>query len=281
MGGWLAAAQPATAIRPPGLRALISPHAGLSYSGATAAYAYANINLEGLRRIVVLGPAHHHYIAGIAVTPFTRWATPLGALEVDTAAVQALRSASTPEAPVGVMPPKEDEAEHSLELQTPFLAHLLRAPGGQSSLRTDVRLVPIVVGALTDRQEELYGRLMAPYLSDPATLVCISSDFCHWGTRFRFTPVDPAHGAIHRSIEAMDRQGMDCIAAQDCEGWRKYLQTTHNTICGRAPISILLCALAALDRPHRVEWLRYAQSQAALTKADSSVSYAAAAVVLA
>ena len=35
--------------------------------------------------------------------------------------------------------------------------------------------------------EALYGRALAQYLDDPANLVVVSSDFCHWGSRFTFT----------------------------------------------------------------------------------------------
>jgi predicted class III extradiol MEMO1 family dioxygenase len=35
--------------------------------------------------------------------------------------------------------------------------------------------------------EARYGQLLAPYLSDPSHLFIISSDFCHWGSRFKFT----------------------------------------------------------------------------------------------
>ena len=39
--------------------------------------------------------------------------------------------------------------------------------------------------------EAAYGRLLAPYLEDPANLVIVSSDFCHWGRRFGYTYHDP------------------------------------------------------------------------------------------
>jgi hypothetical protein len=35
--------------------------------------------------------------------------------------------------------------------------------------------------------EARYGALLSPYLSDPSNLFIISSDFCHWGSRFRYT----------------------------------------------------------------------------------------------
>jgi predicted class III extradiol MEMO1 family dioxygenase len=41
--------------------------------------------------------------------------------------------------------------------------------------------------AAAPRSEARYGALLSPYLSDPANLFIISSDFCHWGSRFRYT----------------------------------------------------------------------------------------------
>ena len=41
-------------------------------------------------------------------------------------------------------------------------------------------------------REQQYGELLAPYLDDPANGWVVSSDFCHWGQRFGFTPHDPA-----------------------------------------------------------------------------------------
>lgn len=38
--------------------------------------------------------------------------------------------------------------------------------------------------------EALYGRLLAPYLEDPAHVFIVSSDFCHWGTRFNYVFYD-------------------------------------------------------------------------------------------
>ena len=53
-------------------RGVIAPHAGYSYSGLTAAYAYANLR-EALMRgwsgtVVVLHPSHHTYLDGCAIS---------------------------------------------------------------------------------------------------------------------------------------------------------------------------------------------------------------------
>ena len=36
----------------------------------------------------------------------------------------------------------------------------------------------------------MYGQLLAKYADDPRTLFIVSSDFCHWGTRFHYTFTD-------------------------------------------------------------------------------------------
>lgn len=66
-------------------------------------------------------------------------------------------------------------------------------------------IIPILVGSLSPEREALYGRLLAPYMADPQTLFIISSDFCHWGQRFRYTYYDRSCGPIHRSIQNLDK----------------------------------------------------------------------------
>ena len=61
-----------------------------------------------------------------------------------------------------------------------------------------------MVGALTTEKEAEYGAIFAKYLSDPSNLFVISSDFCHWGQRFRYTHYDEKCGEIHQSISALD-----------------------------------------------------------------------------
>ncbi|CAM9982883.1 unnamed protein product, partial [Scytosiphon promiscuus] len=70
----------------------------------------------------------------------------------------------------------------------------------------------------------------------PACVVHLSSDFCHWGSRFRFQSHNPSHGAIHEHIHWLDQKGMAIIKSQDVEGFGQYLAEHKNTICGRHPI---------------------------------------------
>lgn len=52
------------------------------------------------------------------------------------------------------------------------------------TLSRSVKVVPILVGALTTESEVAYGKLLAKYVDDPANFFSVSSDFCHWGTRY-------------------------------------------------------------------------------------------------
>jgi hypothetical protein len=88
--------------------------------------------------------------------------------------------------------------------------------------------------------EAHYGSLFAKYLDDPANFFVISSDFCHWGKRFDYTFYDSSDGPIFKSIEALDRKGMQAIETQDPETFYAYQKEYDNTICGRHPIGVFL-----------------------------------------
>lgn len=95
-----------------------------------------------------------------------------------------------------------DEAEHSMEMHLPYLAKVfhgyvvlhLEVPCFCYDLRGSlfngckcrysVKIVPILVGALSAENEAMYGRLLAKYVDDPNNFFSVSSDFCHWGSRY-------------------------------------------------------------------------------------------------
>lgn len=52
-----------------------------------------------------------------------------------------------------------------------------------STIRHQVKVVPILVGALSAENEAMYGQLLAKYADDPNNFFSVSSDFCHWGSR--------------------------------------------------------------------------------------------------
>ena len=268
------------------LRAVIVPHAGYRYSGPTAAYSYHALNealsakQQPIEHIVVLHPAHHTYLQGCAVSGATVLETPLGNLEVDDDIRQEILALSSK---FTVMDASTDDEEHSGEMQYPYLAKLLLSPEHN---KKNIRVLPIMCGALSTSQEASFGKLLSEIIARPSVLCVISSDFCHWGSRFRFQPTaTSSSGAgkgsmpIHEFISEMDHQGMDLIAMQKPGAFAEYLQRTKNTICGRHAISVWLQAIAAIpEKSLTVDFVKYVQSGALTSMDDSSVSYAAAVV---
>lgn len=161
------------------------------------------------KRIFILGPSHHAYIPGCALSTATCYNTPLYNLKIDSESkiisLQSLLNGSYSCVCDGCvclsvvclsvclkvyrelkstglfeeMSLSVDEEEHSIEMQLPYIAKVMEA------FRDSFTIVPILVGALKQSGEIKYGKLLSKYLADPNTLFVISSDFCHWGKALR------------------------------------------------------------------------------------------------
>lgn len=145
-------------------KALIVPHAGYVYSGATAGQAYALLApwRQQIRRVVLLGPTHRVAVDGIAAPQTEAFATPLGDIPLDTAALAGLA-----DLPQIVASDRAHALEHSLEVHLPFLQRLLG----------DFTLVPLAVGHAAPREvAEVLDRLWG----GPETLIVVSSDLSHF-----------------------------------------------------------------------------------------------------
>ncbi|XP_026193948.1 protein MEMO1 [Cyclospora cayetanensis] len=124
------------------IKALICPHAGLRFSGYTAACAWKQVDPSNIKRIFLLGPSHYKYFIGVALPPkhCEEYLTPLGGLSLDTEVLEAFRSNGT----FCELSPAEDEEEHSLELMLPFIRHIF--PEG-------IKIIPMIVGELRQQEE--------------------------------------------------------------------------------------------------------------------------------
>ncbi len=58
-------------------------HAGYSYCGATAAYAFKHVVPDELDTVFILGPSHHVRLNGCALTQTFEYETPLYNLKID------------------------------------------------------------------------------------------------------------------------------------------------------------------------------------------------------
>ena len=208
----LAEARPSLSPGPLRPKALIVPHAGHIYSGPIAARAYALlVPLRAvIKRVVMLGPAHRVAVRGLALPDTEAFATPLGRIPLDQ---DAMRRAQT--LPQVCLSRAAHAAEHSLEVQLPFLQNVLG----------DFTLVPLVVG---DASGEEVADVIELLWGGPETLIVISSDLSHYlpyaeaqrkdratvDRILRLAPLDEfeqACGAlpINGMIEAARRRGLE------------------------------------------------------------------------
>jgi len=247
--GFLKEAAPQVPERLRGKRpvALIVPHAGYQYSGATAAWAYKL--LEGSpapRRIILLGPSHYVYLRGRAsVSPYAACATPLGQVPVDRGACEALL-----ELPECVSEPAAHVREHSLEVQLPFLLAVWDRPP---------KIVPLVVGDVRGEALKRLAEGLGRVAGEDALFVA-SSDFTHYGAAFGFTPFEGLRGReLVQKVRELDQGAISLIERCDGQGLLQYCDRTGATICGRAAIALMLEAISRRGPLESVS-LRYVTS---------------------
>jgi AmmeMemoRadiSam system protein B/AmmeMemoRadiSam system protein A len=220
-------------------RALVVPHAGYAYSGATAAEAFAHLDGSDIRRVILLGPSHHVGFGGGALPAprITAFATPLGDVALDRDAMAVLRSQRDFGGPADAHDP-----EHSLEVELPFLQ--LVVPGA--------KIVPVLVGFNTDRDD---ARRMAEglcQLLDGHTAVVVSSDFTHHGARYGYAPFE-VNASLERTLVGVARSTGGRLAAADADGFWYQVEVSGDTVCGRRPLAVLGELLAhAFDGSGRV-----------------------------
>ena len=199
---------------------LICPHAGYVYSGPTAAHAYHQLQARTVDTVVLMGPSHRAWVGDYAVSVEEAYETPLGLVPLDLDFIAALANR------VSLTRLRRD-AEHSLEIQLPFLQRRL----------ADFRLVPIMMSA----DDPAVARQLATALVDTIreqpehlerTLLVASSDLHH---------IEDYDQVVRR-----DRRVVDAVAACDLEALTAALMDRHSTVCGRMPILTVFHAGQAL-----------------------------------
>lgn len=186
-------------------KAIVVPHAGYIYSGQTAAVAYARLaaGRQSIKRVILLGPVHRVPVRGLALPGVDAFATPLGDIELDQAAIALLAGLKQV-----VVSPAVHAQEHSLEVQLPFLQSVL----------DDFRLVPLAVGDATAAE---VAQVLDVLWGGPETLIVVSSDLSHY--------------LPYATAKAVDQQTAQTILDMKAS-------LTHSQACGGTPVNGLVLA---------------------------------------
>ena len=183
--GFLAAATPPKLAEPV---ALVVPHAGYVYSGPVAAQAYALLKGRKVSRVVVIAPSHYEAFPFAAVYEGDAYVTPLGSISVDKEFAARLAKGSLIKLSSRGHSSSGTQAEHSLEVQLPFLQRTL----GSFSL------VPIVMGDQSYQSARALGVALARLIRGSDTIIIASSDLSH------FHPYDRAVDLDSKTLRAVE-----------------------------------------------------------------------------
>uniref|UniRef100_A0A2K5NXG0 Uncharacterized protein n=1 Tax=Cercocebus atys TaxID=9531 RepID=A0A2K5NXG0_CERAT len=175
--GWLSQVQ--STKRP--ARVIIALHAGYTYCGSCATHAYKQVDPSITQRIFILGPSHHVSLSQCALSSVDIYRTFLYHLHIDQKIYRELWK-------TGI-----------IETHLPYTSKAMEIH------KNEFTIIPILVGALSESKEQEFRKLFSKYLADPSNFLVVSSDFCHWCQRFRYSYHVESQGETYRSIEYLDK----------------------------------------------------------------------------
>jgi AmmeMemoRadiSam system protein B len=205
--------------------ACLVPHAGYMYSGGVAGAVYAAIDLP--RQFTILAPDHYGRGAQMAFHPATAWATPLGPALVDAQLTARIQAAC----PV-IEVDERGHAEHSLEVQLPFL----------QCLCPEFTFAPIAIA--TGAYDILINLGEALAVVSPPLIVA-SSDLNHYEN--------------DRVTRRKDQIAIDAMLALDTRALFTALKRDRISMCGYGPAIAAITAAKRLGAT-RGELIAYATS---------------------
>jgi AmmeMemoRadiSam system protein B len=243
----------AVAPLPGRLVALVSPHAGLRYSGPVAAFGYSLLRGRRTLTAVLVGPSHRAAFDGVAVHARGAWETPLGRAPVDEAVAAAILDAGSAVVHEDARVHRE---EHSLEMQMPFLQRVL----------TSFRIVPLLMGTQSRAEIDALAAGLAEALAGREVVLVASSDLSHY---------EPA--AVANRLDAIV---VDHVARYDDAALLARLESHGNVACGGGPIVAVMRA-ARLLGADGASVLKYGDSGDVAARDKSQVVGYLSAVLLA
>jgi AmmeMemoRadiSam system protein B len=230
------------------LKGLISPHAGYSYSGPVAAYAYKQLEGKNYPTVAIISPVHQYYGGRYLVTSKGYYETPFGLAEVDADLVGEL------DHEVGLDFLRED-SEHSLEIQLPFLQHMLG----------EFKLLPVMMG---DQRLEACRELSAGLVKvlPEGVLLVASSDLAHLNN--------------YQEVIAHDRFVQNYVSDFDAEGLAASLAKNESQACGGGPIVSVMLAAKELgaDKAKVLKYMNSGDVTGIKTPGNYTVGYLAGAI---
>ena len=234
--------------------AIIAPHAGHTYSGPVAGYAFAAIRGRTPDLVAVIGPMHHPYVEPLITTAYDAYSTPLGNVPVDKDALHELNMALQSELGFELSPVDRDP-EHSLEIELPFL---------QRALSSNWMLLPVMDRARDPRVSQGLGKALAQVLRARNFLLVASTDLSHFYNQ--------------QTALVYDRSMLHQIESFNPEGAFDLERASKGFACGLGAFTAVMWAARELGA-EKVQILRHATSGDVTGDYSSVVGYGAAVIL--
>jgi len=195
----------------------IVPHAGYLYSGRVAGDVYGRI--KNRDTFVIIGPNHTGMGNRFSLS-MDVWATPIGEIKTDIHLAEEIIK----KAPFIKNDPASHAAEHSIEVQLPFIKKLF----------PDALIVPLCVSSSDIFELKAVGEAIAASVRALGKKVTIlaSSDMTHYEPRI--------------SASKKDKQAIEAVLAMDAPRLVETIDTEKISMCGWGPSAIMLFAAREL-----------------------------------
>jgi AmmeMemoRadiSam system protein B len=228
-----------------GVIGMVSPHAGLMYSGPVAGAVYSSIVFP--ETFVLIGPNHTGLGAPISLMESGEWEIPTAVFQIDEKLAQRIAM----NVPIVTKESKAHMFEHSLEVQLPFIAYFSQK----------VKIVPIIMLSASVEDCRILGEGIAKAVkrSDYSVAVVASSDMSHYVT-----------DTVARQ---KDKKAIDSILSLDPSGLYETVVRERISMCGYLPATAMLYAAKALGA-QSARLIRYATSGEVSGDYDHVVGYA-------
>jgi AmmeMemoRadiSam system protein B len=233
---------------------VVAPHAGHQYSGPVAGYAFAALRGRTPDLVAVLSPFHNLHNAPLLTSAYDAYATPLGTIPIDDVSVQELNTLLKSSLGFGLTRISNDP-EHSLEIELPFL---------QRALKSEWKLLPIMVRAVEPRVSQALGKALAKVLQGKNAILVASTDLSHYYTQESALAFD---NVMLSKIEAFDPMGAFEAERED-----------KGFACGLGALTAVLWACKELGAD-TVKILNHATSGDVTGDYSGVVGYGAAAIL--
>jgi hypothetical protein len=234
--------------------AVVAPHAGYLYSGPTAGCAFRSVLGQSFDLVAVVSPYHKFFSTPLLTSGHQAYETPLGTVAIDQEALQTLNKYIEDNTGESLTPITND-AEHSLEIELPFL---------QCALKDDFNLLPVMISTEDFGLAQEVGKGLAEVLRSRNALLVASTDLSH------FYPEDIAN--------ELDKEMLKQITELSLEGMMDAKDSGTGEACGLMAVIAVMAAAQELGA-NSAKLLHYSTSGEASGDFERVVGYGAVVIL--